>query len=100
MIVSKLSRLIHEGVRNAADELGLDKIPGPDEIELERPPRKELGDFSTNVAFAIASSVTKGPTAPRAVAEVVIRQLPESDLVSGVEVAGPGFINFRVRHVW
>src|SRR6266513_63765 len=85
MIVARLTRLIREGVANAAGELGLQSIPEENEIELERPPRKEMGDFSTNVALTLGSRLAK-PVPPRRVAEV--------------GVAGPGFINFRVRHEW
>jgi len=99
MIVSRLTRLIREGVSNASGELGLDKVPDESEIELERPPRKEMGDFSTNVALMLGSRVANS-LPPRVVAETIIKNLPRSDLVSEVEVAGPGFINFRVRHEW
>ena len=59
MIVSRLTRLIREGVANAAGELGLQSIPEENEIELERPPRKEMGDFSTNVALTLGSRLAK-----------------------------------------
>src|SRR5438093_4385051 len=96
MIEERLSRLILEGVERAAGELGLEKIP--DEVELDRPPRKELGDFTTNVALQLASQARDVP--PRAIASAIVERLPESDFVSSVEVAGAGFINFRVRHEW
>ena len=99
MIVSRLTRLIREGVANAAGELGLQSIPEENEIELERPPRKEMGDFSTNVALTLGSRLAK-PVPPRLVAETIIKQMPAADWVAEVGVAGPGFINFRVRHEW
>ena len=36
---------------------------------------------------------------PRDIAAAIIEQLPESELVDRVEIAGPGFINFRVSAV-
>jgi arginyl-tRNA synthetase len=99
MIVSRLTRLILEGVANAAGELGLEKVPEESEIELERPPRKELGDFSTNIAFVLSSLGVKS-LAPRQIAAIVVKNLPDADFVSEAEVAGAGFINFRVRHEW
>jgi arginyl-tRNA synthetase len=99
MIVSRLTRLILEGVANAAGELGLEKVPEESEIELERPPRKELGDFSTNIALVLSSLGVKS-LAPRQIAAIVVKNLPDADFVSEAEVAGAGFINFRVRHEW
>jgi arginyl-tRNA synthetase len=99
LIVSRLTRLIREGVAAAAPELGLERVPGEREIELERPPRKDLGDFSTNIAFVLGSLGVKA-LAPRQIAEIVARHLPADDVVSEVSVAGAGFINFRVRHEW
>jgi arginyl-tRNA synthetase len=65
------------------------------EIHFEHPKRREHGDWATNVALALA----KGGN-PRALAVALIERLPPSDLVADVEVAGPGFINFRLSPTW
>jgi arginyl-tRNA synthetase len=63
-------------------------------IELDRPNRKEHGDWATNVALALAGKVGKSP---REVARIIAGAMPEApDVIAGVEVAGPGFINFRL----
>jgi arginyl-tRNA synthetase len=95
MIDRKLSRLILEGLQAASGELRVNELP--EAVELERPPQRELGDFSTNVAFRLAKDARRSP---REVAEVIVRHLPPADFVSSAEVAGAGFINFRVRHEW
>lgn len=95
MVEQKLSRIIREALVAAARELGWPSTE--DDIELTRPPRKEFGDFSTNVALVVASRI-KGSA--REVADAIVRRLPEVDFVSRVEVAGPGFINFHVVHGW
>jgi arginyl-tRNA synthetase len=94
MIERELVRLIRAAVVGAAPELGVTN-PEQVSIEISRPRQKEHGDFSTNVALALA-----GGRNPRDVAEVVVRHIPDNDLLSKVEVAGPGFINFFVAHAW
>jgi arginyl-tRNA synthetase len=69
------------------------------QMSLERPPRAEFGDYSTNAALLLA------PTAgspPRELAERIGEALSRGlggDL-SRYEVAGPGFLNLFVSDVW
>lgn len=49
------------------------------------------GDFATNLALMLAKPAGVNP---RLLAEQIIAQLPESEFVTDVEIAGPGFINF------
>jgi arginyl-tRNA synthetase len=79
-----------------AGELGVD---GARTIEqggwyVERPKRVEHGDLATNVAMALAKAARKSP---RALAEKIVGALADSDVVASAEVAGPGFINVRLR---
>ncbi|HSM01449.1 MAG TPA: arginine--tRNA ligase [Acidimicrobiia bacterium] len=67
------------------------------EFVVERPRDREHGDWATNVAL-VAAKPAQMP--PREVAEVVRSHLPEIPHVVGVDVAGPGFLNFRVGHSW
>ncbi len=60
-------------------------------IERTRDPRH--GDFTTNVAMRLAGTLGRKP---RELAETIVQQLPENELLAGVEIAGPGFINFRL----
>jgi len=94
MIEKKLKALIREALAAAAPELGGDP---PEEIELTRPPQKRFGDFSTNVAIRWASMLKRNPAE---VAAAVVHHMPKADFISSVEVAGIGFINFHVVHVW
>lgn len=63
----------------------------PDALTLEATRDTLHGDFACNVALALAKPL-KLP--PRAVAQAIVKNLPDSPLVSKVEIAGPGFINF------
>ena len=60
-------------------------------VQVERTRDREHGDFASNVALMLAKPLKKNP---REIAESIKSHLPESDLVTRVEIAGPGFINF------
>ena len=60
-------------------------------IVLERPKSAEHGDFSSNLAMQLAKPLRQNP---RAIAESLIKALPQSEYVAKVEIAGAGFINF------
>lgn len=73
----------------------LAKIGAPDttELSLERPKQADHGDLATSVAMGLARSLKKSP---RAIAEDIIAALEfDERYISGAEIAGPGFINFR-----
>ena len=76
-------------------------IPDNFEIELETPQLAEHGDLSTNSAMKLARFLRK---APRQIAEELSQKLREKPLspnrISAVEVAGPGFINFRFNNAY
>src|SRR2546423_13655838 len=71
----------------------------PPAASLERPPRAEFGDYSTNVALLLAPGL-KAP--PREIAEAVGKSLSAGlgDVVERVEVAGPGFLNVFLADAW
>jgi arginyl-tRNA synthetase len=71
-------------------------VGAPDGFEpiLERPRDSAFGDWTTNAAMMLAKELRKKP---RDIATALIAALdqPRAGL-SGAEIAGPGFINFRV----
>ncbi len=62
-------------------------------VVLERPKNAEHGDFATNAALQLAKRVGMKP---REVAAAIVAALPANDTVAATEIAGPGFINFRL----
>lgn len=62
-------------------------------ILLERPKQASHGDFASNLALQLAKALKANP---REIAQRLIRELPVSPWVDAVEVAGAGFINFRL----
>ena len=93
MIEERLTEL----VRAALEEAGLVPDGEPVDVVVERPRQKEHGDFATTVALGLARRVGRPP---REVAEAIRANLPASDLVAEVDVAGPGFLNFRLSDAW
>jgi arginyl-tRNA synthetase len=95
MIEEDLSALLSDAVAAAATELHLSgDLP---EITLTSTKQKEHGDFATNVALVLAPRVGRPP---REVADVILRSLPPAPFLRSAEVAGPGFINFRLTTDW
>ena len=67
-------------------------------ITLEPPRDPAHGDFSTNAAMVLAKPAG---LAPRDLAGALAPRLQALDGVAGVEIAGPGFINLRIRpEIW
>src|SRR3954466_5224137 len=83
-------------LRAALARVGVD---APDVVHLERPARREHGDWSSNVAMATAKKAGRNPRElATEIAKVLNDNLPLH--VSSVEVAGPGFVNFRLHDSW
>jgi arginyl-tRNA synthetase len=74
--------------------------PGVDRgaVAVEPPRDPAHGDLATNAAMVLAK---RAGTNPRALAEVIVPKLAGVEGVAGAEIAGPGFINIRLkRSVW
>lgn len=57
----------------------------------------KFGDFQCNDAMQLAKLLHK---APRMISEAVVHAIPLPEMLSKIEVAGPGFINMTVRPEW
>ena len=98
-IRDQLADAVSTAVAVVAAEEGLDLAVAADAVHLERPASREHGDWSTNVALVTAKRAGSNPRAlATAVVGVLERALP--DHVLSVEVAGPGFVNFRLDDGW
>jgi arginyl-tRNA synthetase len=72
--------------------------PAPASIVLEVPKDKAHGEYATNLAMVMAKPERK---APRAVAEAVLKHLKtEGTWIESAEIAGPGFMNIRLKFGW
>lgn len=81
---------LKEKLTEAVAALGVEDV----EVQLERPRDPEHGDWATNLAMILAGRLGKSP---RAVADDILEHLDTDGAgVRSTEVAGPGFINFRL----
>ena len=95
----QLAEAVASAVGTVAAEQGLDLVVDPAGVHLERPASREHGDWSTNIAMVTAKRAATNPRAlATSVVEVLGRHLPPH--VVAVEVAGPGFVNFRLDDGW
>ena len=88
---------LREELGRAAVEIG---APEGFVAELERPANPEHGDLASNAALVLAKPLRR---APRGIAEEIAGRLDrERAGVRSVEIAGPGFLNFRLhdRLLW
>lgn len=79
----------------SAGELSFESLPN---YVLEEPREKQHGDWATNLAMVLTKSARK---APREIATILINHLDtQGTWVTSCEIAGPGFINFRLDPTW
>lgn len=87
MPVDRLSREI----TRVLQEMG---VADPPAVVLERPRNPEHGDFASNIAMTLARPLRRPP---RQIAEELVERLDLHGAgIRAAEVAGPGFINFRL----
>ena len=85
-----------EAVRSALVDLGVEP---PGAVQLERPGNPDHGDWSTNAALACAKAAGRNPRELGTDLAARLEADPPTHVV-GVEVAGPGFVNFRLADTW
>jgi arginyl-tRNA synthetase len=91
---------LRAAVQRAALTLRDGEPTGP-EPTLDRPPKPELGDYSSNAAMLLAAPLGEAPrdVATRLGAELE-RELGGERHLDRVEVAGPGFVNLFLADGW
>jgi arginyl-tRNA synthetase len=94
--IAELRGAVDQAARSLRD--GERTEPAP---SLDRPPKPELGDYSSNAAMLLAAPLGDNP---RAVAErlraELERDLGDADSIDRIEVAGPGFVNLFLSDAW
>ncbi|MGD8600493.1 MAG: arginine--tRNA ligase, partial [Gemmatimonadota bacterium] len=86
--------MAQEEIRRALEAVLEDLGQSADDIHLERPRDPSHGDLSTNVAMTLAGRLKRPP---RQIAEDIAQRLDLGAAgVESVDVAGPGFLNFRL----
>jgi arginyl-tRNA synthetase len=78
-------------IRAALDAAGLPAV----DPALERPKQADHGDWATTAPLRLAKPAKRPP---REIAQALVDHLVLPDAVESVEIAGPGFVNFRFAH--
>jgi arginyl-tRNA synthetase len=94
VIQTLLAGAISRAIADAQDAGALPRFDVP-EVELSRTKTPEHGDWSSQIALVAAKRAGMNP---RDLANEIAARLAGVKEVSSVEVAGPGFLNFRLSH--
>jgi len=102
MLIDTLQELFTQAIAAAQATGDLPAFDMPP-VEVAHPKQEGHGDYSTNVALIAASAIrqaTGDKVNPRQLAQAILDNLPDADLIGSAELAGPGFINIRLSDSW
>jgi arginyl-tRNA synthetase len=89
-----LAALVARCLLDAVASCGGDVAAVPASVTVERPRQPEHGDYATNAAMQTAK---RAGLAPRDLATALAAALAAQPGIAAAEVAGPGFVNVRLR---
>ena len=89
---TELARLLTAALQTLEGRLVPSPID-PEWVSLERTRDPAHGDFASNVALRLAKAAKRNP---RELAQAIVAAIPKNELIQSAEVAGAGFINFRL----
>ncbi|GAB3133010.1 arginine--tRNA ligase [Amycolatopsis stemonae] len=93
MTPAALADLVRSSAVQVLAARGIDDAVLPEQVTIERPRNPDHGDYATNLALQVAK---KAGLKPRDFAEALAEAVSADDGVDSAEVAGPGFLNFRL----
>ncbi|MCC6615167.1 MAG: arginine--tRNA ligase [Anaerolineae bacterium] len=96
LLPHEIAALVAHAVQaaQAAGDLPAFELPA---IDIRPPKRPEQGDYAASVALALAKSAGM---APLEIANRIAKHVPSADFIGSVEIAPPGYINFRLSESW
>ena len=93
---NRLIEMLSAALKGLAQDRGLGEAPQP---RLERPKAVDHGDVACNIALQLSKAWKLNP---RELAQALVERLEwqpgYGDLIAACEIAGPGFINFRLSN--
>lgn len=89
----RIEKYIERILKNAIEKAFPNKELKPIEITIAT--NEKFGDFQSN--FAMMNSKIIGGN-PRKIAEDLVNNIPENDIIEKLEIAGPGFINIFLKN--
>src|SRR5690554_1044584 len=93
LVKSTLKALVEQGIATLREQGTLPADLETPDFVIERPKERAHGDFSSNAAMLLAKPARSNP---RAVAQALAAAIPAGGDIAAVEIAGPGFLNFRL----
>ena len=95
-IRESLEAIIDAAIDAARADGALELAEAP-QAALERPRDEANGNWASTVAMRTAKLAHKNP---REIAQIIVDHIPANDMIASVEIAGPGFLNFRLGEKW
>jgi len=93
-VKSRIEGLLSEALNRASDA-GLLVSREAAAATLESPKDRDHGDLASNLAMILAKPEKKSP---RAIAQILVDHIEDPQgWVESIEIAGPGFLNFRLK---
>lgn len=92
----QIQHLIREAILAAQQDGTLPVFDLP-EISVNPSKKADQGDYGSPVALALAKPAGKKPLD---IADAIKLHFPQADFLQSVEVAPPGFVNFRLSENW
>jgi arginyl-tRNA synthetase len=96
-VADAVSAELAGALERAVSAGALPGLEGAPDIIVEKPKDPGHGDVATNLAMRLAKSVS---LPPRQIADALRDHLGDGDIIESADVAGPGFINLRLRPSW
>lgn len=90
-----LEDLLDQALEASFEEAGITEEPPAYVIEI--PNDISHGDFASNVAMQLARPLKSNP---RSIAENLVSHMESDPMIASISVAGPGFINFKLKADW
>ena len=88
-IKTELASIITDSLKKIDNSL-LENI----DIIIEKPSKKENGDFSSNIALTLTKKIHKSPLE---IAEGIVNNIDKKNIIEDIKIAPPGFINFYLK---
>ena len=88
----ELQQLLMEAISIVQEKMDI-TFSAIDDIKIERTRDRSHGDYACNIAMVLAR---QAKTNPKQLAAALLENIPESEIIEHIEIAGPGFINFFI----
>ncbi|NND59908.1 MAG: arginine--tRNA ligase, partial [Gammaproteobacteria bacterium] len=90
---ASIEKIVGKALQRMVEDSVIEASAIPRRVGVERTRDPAHGDFATNVAMTMAKAARCNP---RELAQKIVTAIPDDDTIAAIEIAGPGFINFRL----